>query len=114
MRGTQSISHHTPLTTNRYKFDLRLYVVVTSVSPLRVYLHSHGLGRFATDKWDARPGSFTNRFIHLTNYSVNKKNTNYVEVRVCCCLLASAIFRRSPPPPFSPLHTQPPFETVPR
>lgn len=67
-----------PLLINGYKFDLRVYVALTSVEPLRVYIFEEGLARFATCKYDevaqGGNGGQKNRFAHLTNYSINKKN----------------------------------------
>jgi hypothetical protein len=67
-----------PLLVDGFKFDLRLYVAVTSFDPLRIYLYEEGLARFATAKFDMSKSKLDNLFVHLTNYSVNKKSENYV------------------------------------
>jgi len=65
-----------PLLINGHKFDLRIYVLVTSWDPLRVYVYKEGLTRFATEEYTTASNK-KSRFIHLTNYSLNKKNTNW-------------------------------------
>uniref|UniRef100_D3YY08 Tubulin tyrosine ligase-like family, member 4 n=1 Tax=Mus musculus TaxID=10090 RepID=D3YY08_MOUSE len=68
---------HKPYLISGSKFDLRIYVYVTSYDPLRIYLFSDGLVRFASCKYSPSMKSLSNKFMHLTNYSVNKKNTEY-------------------------------------
>lgn len=59
------------------KFDLRLYVLVTSFDPLRIYLYKEGLTRLATEEYKSESAK-SNKFAHLTNYSINKKNDKYI------------------------------------
>ena len=64
-----------PHLLNNKKYDLRIYVLVGSFTPLKIYLYYNGLVRFATE--DYQKDNYDNVFIHLTNYSINKKNPNY-------------------------------------
>ncbi|XP_001988081.2 tubulin polyglutamylase TTLL4 isoform X2 [Drosophila grimshawi] len=66
-----------PLLINGSKFDLRLYVLVTSVNPLRVFMYHNGLARFASVKYSAKADTLNDRCMHLTNYSINKFSSNY-------------------------------------
>ncbi len=96
VRKYKQIPYCTPIVAQKYvrnpylindtKFDLRLYVLMTSVNPLRIYLYKNGLVRFASTKYSMDLKSFGDRFVHLTNYSVNKFNEKYVmnsEVNAC-------------------------------
>ena len=66
-----------PLLINDLKFDIRIYVLVTSFDPLRIYIYDEGLARFACETYN--PNNKANRFCHLTNYSVNKKNDKFIQ-----------------------------------
>jgi len=62
------------------KFDLRIYVLVTSYDPLRIYVYNEGLTRFASEPYRSETGenaAMTNKFAHLTNYSINKKHEKF-------------------------------------
>ncbi|KAH6570186.1 hypothetical protein BASA62_004438 [Batrachochytrium salamandrivorans] len=63
-----------PFLIYQRKFDLRLYVVITSFDPLCIYLYKDGLVRFASETYQHSTSTknIRNRFIHLTNYSINK------------------------------------------
>ncbi|CAN0111210.1 unnamed protein product [Scytosiphon promiscuus] len=68
-----------PLLIEGFKFDLRLYVLVTSVIPLRVYAFKDGLTRFCTEEYARAAGdNLGRRCMHLTNYAVNKSSENFV------------------------------------
>lgn len=68
-----------PYLINGFKFDLRIYCLVTCYDPLKVYMFKEGLVRFATQKYTNNAKSVDKQYIHLTNYSVNKKNEEYVK-----------------------------------
>lgn len=64
-----------PMLLAGVKYDLRLYCLMTSVSPLSIFLFDDGLTRFCTDAYEPpRVGRLGSSFQHLTNYAINKKN----------------------------------------
>lgn len=67
-----------PYLIDGLKFDLRVYALVTSINPLRVYVYKEGLARFCTEKYE-KPNSknMNQSFKFLTNYSLNKHNKNF-------------------------------------
>ena len=66
-----------PLLVNNHKFDLRIYVLLTSIEPLRIYVYNEGLVRFASEPYSKQKGHLKNLYAHLTNYSINKKSTSF-------------------------------------
>jgi hypothetical protein len=68
-----------PHLINHLKYDLRVYVLVTSYCPLKVYIYKDGLVRFATEKYSLDPKLISSQYVHLTNFSINKKNSKFVK-----------------------------------
>uniref|UniRef100_M4AU22 Tubulin tyrosine ligase-like family, member 7 n=1 Tax=Xiphophorus maculatus TaxID=8083 RepID=M4AU22_XIPMA len=67
-----------PFLMEGYKFDLRIYILVTSCDPLRIFLYNDGLVRMGTEKYHSpNEANLTQLYMHLTNYSVNKHNENF-------------------------------------
>lgn len=58
---------------------MRIYAAITSINPLRIYLFEEGLVRFASEIYVPPADSQNNRFVHLTNYSINKTNKNGIK-----------------------------------
>ncbi|XP_033634815.1 tubulin polyglutamylase ttll6-like isoform X1 [Asterias rubens] len=68
-----------PFLIDGFKMDLRVYVVVTSCDPLRVFVYKDGLARFATVKYtEPTNGNVDDVFMHLTNYAINKHSSDFV------------------------------------
>ncbi|XP_029532910.1 tubulin polyglutamylase TTLL7 isoform X2 [Oncorhynchus nerka] len=67
-----------PFLMEGYKFDLRIYILVTSCDPLRIFLYNDGLVRMGTEKYHTpNEANLSQLYMHLTNYSVNKHNENF-------------------------------------
>lgn len=72
-----------------FKFDLRIYVMITRSDPIQAFICDEGLARFCTVsallltsqvKYEKPTReNFKNFFMHLTNYSINKHHEDYVE-----------------------------------
>lgn len=71
-----------PLLINGHKFDLRIYVLITSYEPLRIYIFQEGLARFASETYTSKINK-NNKYMHLTNYSINKKNDKFIKNENC-------------------------------
>lgn len=59
-----------PLLIDGYKFDLRIYVLLASITPLKLYVFHDGIVRVCSKKYTNK---FTSYFPHLTNVTFNKK-----------------------------------------
>ncbi|BES98914.1 Tubulin-tyrosine ligase family [Nesidiocoris tenuis] len=66
-----------PLLIGGKKFDMRLYVLVTTFRPLKAYLFKLGFCRFCTVKYDTSIQELDNIFVHLTNVSVQRHGGDY-------------------------------------
>ncbi|KAJ3183349.1 putative tubulin polyglutamylase ttll1 [Gaertneriomyces sp. JEL0708] len=68
-----------PLLIGGKKFDLRMYVLVTSWRPLIAYKYKQGFTRFCSIKYTSDVDNLANTFMHLTNVSIQKYGEDYNE-----------------------------------
>jgi tubulin polyglutamylase TTLL1 len=66
-----------PLLIGGKKFDLRIYVLVTSYRPLKVYVYRHGFARFTTVNYSNEAHDMDNELVHLTNVAIQKHSEGY-------------------------------------
>ena len=68
-----------PFLVDGFKFDLRIYALVTCVDPLTVYVYEEGIARFATTRYQKpTAANLASKTMHLTNYSLNKHSADFV------------------------------------
>jgi len=88
-----------PLLIDGYKFDLRLYVVVTSFSPLEAFLYRKGFARFTSVKYTPDKAHISNKHMHLTNTALQQdhpcpsrlcsaQGINKCELQELCAMLS--------------------------
>jgi hypothetical protein len=64
-----------PYLLDGYKFDFRLYILISNLNPFTVYLYNEGLARFCTHRYLAPTRDTLNdKFCHLTNTAINSQN----------------------------------------
>ena len=64
-----------PLLLHKRKFDLRIYICISSFDPLCIYVSDLGFAKLAAEQW--QKGCYTNRSIHWANMAVNKDHQNF-------------------------------------
>jgi tubulin polyglutamylase TTLL6/13 len=70
---------HKPFLIEGLKFDMRIYVLVAGTDPLRIFVYEEGLARFATEVYmPPRSENLENKYMHLTNYAINKNSPNFI------------------------------------
>ena len=51
-------------------------LLLSVVDPMAIFIFKDGLVRLASEKWSGTK-NMNDVFVHLTNYSLNKKNDNF-------------------------------------
>ncbi|KAG7513259.1 putative tubulin polyglutamylase TTLL9 isoform X1 [Solea senegalensis] len=64
-----------PYLINSRKFDLRVYVLVTSFNPLKAWLYRDGFARFSTTRFTL--SIIDDKYMHLTNVAIQKTAPDY-------------------------------------
>jgi len=60
------------------KYDLRLYVLLSGLKPLRIYLYKKGLVRRASSTFNITKEEIQDKYMFLTNTGINQKNEKYI------------------------------------
>lgn len=63
------------------KFDIRIYILVTSYSPLKAWLYRSGFARFSNTHYSL--SSISDQYVHLTNVAIQKTAPDYDPEKGC-------------------------------
>ncbi|EDV25531.1 uncharacterized protein TRIADDRAFT_23726, partial [Trichoplax adhaerens] len=63
------------------KFDMRIYVLVTTYIPIKAYLYREGFARFSNTRYNLE--SIEDSYIHLTNVAIQKTAPDYDSEKGC-------------------------------
>ena len=63
------------------KFDIRVYVLVLSYAPLKVWLYRSGFARFSNTRYSL--SSISDQYVHLTNVAIQKTAPDYDPEKGC-------------------------------
>ena len=66
-----------PLLIEGRKFDVRLYLLISSVDPLQLFIHNEGIVNICTEDFNLDCDQFNRKCVHLSNYSINKNHDKY-------------------------------------
>lgn len=80
------MTHHHTLIEGK-KFDIRLYVLVSSFAPLQVFIHRNGFCRFSNYQYSTDQKDISNLYQHLTNVAIQKTAPDYKPEKGCKWLL---------------------------
>mmetsp|Transcript_147702 Transcript_147702/g.472592 ORF Transcript_147702/g.472592 Transcript_147702/m.472592 type:complete len:1461 (+) Transcript_147702:97-4479(+) len=73
-----------PFLLGGYKWDMRVYVTVTSFNPLEAFLYQDGFARFTTVPYSNDPEDVDNKFVHLTNSSIQRHSEDSMHTSGNC------------------------------
>ncbi|ESO96908.1 hypothetical protein LOTGIDRAFT_214448 [Lottia gigantea] len=63
------------------KFDIRVYCLITSYGPLKVWLYRNGFARFSNTRFSLE--SIDDNYVHLTNVAIQKTAPDYDPEKGC-------------------------------
>ena len=63
-----------------FKFDLRLYITVTSFNPLEAFIYKEGFARFGSRRFTCQSDCINDTQIHLTNSSIQREYDTEINI----------------------------------